>query len=121
MKLGITGTRRFANQEFIDNALDEVVTKIGPIECLVSGGAIGVDTTCEIWAMKRKIPIKQFKPDYDTHGRAAPFVRNKQIVDESDTLVGFPTSPRGSSHGTEHTIKEAEKKGIPIMIYEVTV
>jgi hypothetical protein len=123
VSLGITGTRKYADQKFIDKALDYVIAnyKDDKIECLVSGGAIGVDSACEIWAMKRNIPIKQFLPEYDKYGKSAPMIRNKQIVDASDLLAAFPTEPRGSSHGTENTIQHAEKKKIPIWIFPVKI
>ena len=44
------------------------------------------------------------------------FIRNQQIVDESDWLIAFPTK---ESKGTYDTIKKADKKGIIINIINV--
>jgi hypothetical protein len=120
-KLGITGTRSYAGQDYIDKMLDYVVENYcdGHVDYLVSGGARGVDSCGEIWAMKRGIAIKQYLPDYEQFGKSAPMIRDVSIAKECDQLVAFPTLPRGSSHGTEHTIKAAEKLNKKVWIYPV--
>ncbi|MDO4700541.1 MAG: hypothetical protein Q4A69_07655 [Moraxella sp.] len=48
-----------------------------------------------------------FKPNYQRHGRAAAFIRNRLIVDTADVLIAFWD---GKSTGTKYTIDYAKKQ-----------
>jgi predicted Rossmann fold nucleotide-binding protein DprA/Smf involved in DNA uptake len=122
IKLGITGTRFFNNYVLIKNELNKLYPNTQMIEVLVSGHARGVDTLCEQWAKEYKIPIDSHPPDWDTYGKGAAFIRNKEIVNISDELVGFPldsSSEHYPSKGTINTINEAKKQGKKIIIIPV--
>lgn len=82
-----------------------------PRECseIVYGGAKGVDTCAEEYAKKNGIKLSVFLPDYKKFGRAAPIVRNKQIVEYSDKVIAFCD---GESKGTLSVIKYCNKKGV---------
>ncbi len=73
---------------------------------IVSGGAKGVDLCAANYAKKNKIKLTEFLPEYELYSRAAPIVRNKEIVDYSDKIIAFWD---GSSKGTLSVIKYAEK------------
>lgn len=55
----------------------------------------------------------EFFPDYKRFKRAAPIVRNKEIVNYADKVLAFWN---GQSKGTKSTIDFARKKGKPIEI-----
>jgi transcription antitermination factor NusG len=118
MRIGITGSRKINDYNYIEKVMNHIKDhyQTGDIE-LISGGAIGVDTLCEQWAKKNGFKIKQFLPKYNEYGQRAPLVRNDLIVENSDILVAFPLLPRGSSHGTEYTIRVAEKKQLPVYVF----
>lgn len=80
---------------------------------IVSGGAKGADTLGEWWAEKEKLDVTRFPADWKTHGRAAGPIRNKQMAEYADYLVVFP-----GGGGTANMIKEAEKRGLPIIRFE---
>lgn len=75
-------------------------------EEIVSGGAVGVDTCAAEYAKKNGLKLTEFLPQYDRYGRAAPIVRNKEIVDYADKIIAFWD---GRSTGTLSVIKYAEK------------
>ena len=75
---------------------------------IVSGGAAGVDACAEDFAKEKGLKLTVFLPEYEKYGRAAPIVRNKQIVDYADKVVAFWD---GKSKGTLSVIKYAEKVG----------
>ena len=77
---------------------------------IVSGGAAGVDTCAAAYAKENGLKLTVFLPDYPRYGRAAPIVRNRQIVDYADRIVAFWD---GSSKGTASVIAYAEKVGKP--------
>ncbi len=91
-----------------------IVTDIGRYisdgDEIVSGGAKGVDTCAAEYAKENGIKLTVFLPQYECYGRAAPILRNKEIVDYADKMVVFWD---GSSKGTLSVIKYAQKMGKP--------
>jgi predicted Rossmann fold nucleotide-binding protein DprA/Smf involved in DNA uptake len=80
----------------------------------VSGGAIGVDTAAEEAARYYGLQQLIFKPDYELHGRQAPLIRNRTIVNNCDRLVAFRD---GKSTGTMHTVRLAEHARKPVDVF----
>lgn len=74
---------------------------------LLSGGAKGVDRIGEKWAFKRSVACHVCKPDYKRFRRAAPLIRNKQMVEACNEIVAFWD---GKSKGTEHVVKHGTAK-----------
>ena len=100
MKIAIVGSRDINK---ID--IERYITKEDEI---VSGGAKGVDTIAANYAKTNGIKITEFLPKYDLYGRAAPIIRNKEIVDYADKIIVFWN---GKSKGALSVIKYAEKTG----------
>lgn len=98
MKIAIIGSRSIKS---ID--LNEYVSDNDEI---VSGGARGIDTLAAEFARQRGIKLTEFLPEYEKYGKAAPIIRNKQIVDYADKVIAFWD---GKSKGTKHTVEYAEK------------
>jgi hypothetical protein len=82
--------------------------------CLVSGGAIGVDTIAERWADAHGIPKIILLPDYPRYGHAAPLVRDREIVDRADCVLAFWD---GVSHGTDYTVRYALSRHKPVELF----
>ena len=100
MKIAVIGSRN------IEEA--DIGRYISEGDEIVSGGATGVDTCAAEYVSKNGIRLTVFLPEYERYGRAAPIVRNKQIVDHADKVIAFWD---GSSRGTLSVIKYAEKTG----------
>ena len=83
------------------------------VEEIVSGGAVGVDFCAAEYAKNNGLKLTEFLPQYERYGRAAPFVRNKQIVDYADKIIVFWN---GNSKGTLSVIKYVQKIGKPFEI-----
>ncbi len=101
MKVAVVGSRAITNiliEEYLPSGTSEIV----------SGGAAGVDSCAAKYAKDKGLTLKEFLPDYERYGRAAPIVRNKKIVDYADIIIAFWD---GKSKGTESVIKYAEKAG----------
>lgn len=101
MKLAIIGSRGLNKVD-----LDRYVSK--EIDEIVSGGAVGVDRCAAEYAKRRSLKLTEFLPQYERYGRAAPIVRNKEIVDYADKVIALWN---GSSKGTLSVIKYAQKTG----------
>lgn len=84
---------------------------------LVSGGADGVDTIAHVeWRMFALGGAWIFKPDYATHGKSAPLVRNQKIVDMATEIHAWPAP---WSRGTWHTVRLAREAGKPCTVHEI--
>ena len=85
---------------------------------IISGGAKGVDSCVAEYARKNGLKLTVFLPEYDRYGRAAPILRNQEIVDYADKVIAFWD---GSSRGTLSVIKYAKKVGkdCEIIIYDM--
>ena len=100
MKIAVIGSRNVT--------VADIGRYISEGEEIVSGGAVGVDSCAAEYAKENGLKLTVFLPQYERYGRAAPIVRNKEIVDYSDRIVAFWD---GSSKGTLSVIKYAEKTG----------
>ena len=109
MRLAIIGTRDCKHIE-----IDSYVN-VSPTE-VVSGGAKGVDTYARFFAEGHNLPLTEFRPEYNKYGKSAPIIRNKQIVEYSDSILAFWD---GKSKGTQHVICYARKLGKPIKIIKI--
>ncbi len=110
MKVAVIGSRNINVdiQNYIQYGVDEIV----------SGGAKGVDSCAAAFARKKGIKLIEFLPEYEKYGRAAPIVRNKQIVDYADEVIAFWD---GKSKGTLSVIKYCEKTKTPCKIIKCDV
>ncbi|MEE1184568.1 MAG: hypothetical protein UHX92_00655 [Acutalibacteraceae bacterium] len=107
MKVAVIGSRELR----VDNLgkyLPEEVTEI------VSGGARGIDTSAREYALKNNIKLKEFLPEYEKYGRAAPLKRNMQIIDYADMVLAFWD---GKSKGTKFVIDNCKRIGKRVKIF----
>ena len=111
MKTIIAGGRNVTEADILESALDELPWQISEV---VSGGAKGVDQMGEEWAERNSIPVKQFKADWKTYGRAAGPKRNEQMAEYAEALLAIWD---GQSKGTANMIKNAEKQGLTVHVF----
>lgn len=84
------------------------------IKEVVCGGAAGVDTSGEKWAKSEGVPVKYFNADWDTHGKAAGPIRNREMAKYANALLLLWD---GESPGSKNMKKEAEKENL--LFFEV--
>lgn len=117
MKLAVIGSRSFGDYDLLSFVLDEYCIEYDNNIKIISGGARGADRLAEKYAVDRDLDLQVFPADWDTHGKAAGFIRNKQIVDECDELVAFWD---GKSRGTLNSINHAKKQDKTVVIIDFT-
>ncbi|MCI8497085.1 MAG: DUF2493 domain-containing protein [Clostridiales bacterium] len=83
---------------------------------IISGGAKGVDSLAEAYAKEHHIPIRIFYPQYSIYGKAAPLVRNREIVQACDRLIAIWD---GTSRGTQYTVQYARTAGKEVVIHQI--
>jgi hypothetical protein len=110
MKLLIAGSRSIT-----DFDLSPYVTE--DIELIISGGAAGVDTLAEKYADEKRISKLIKRPNYKKYGKAAPLVRNREMVDIADRVLLIWDEV---SRGTKFTQNYAAQKGKELLVITVT-
>ncbi len=85
---------------------------------IVSGGAIGVDTSAHKYAISNGIKLTEFLPDYDRFGKVAPLKRNIQIIEYADIVLAFWD---GKSKGTSYVIDNCKRLGVKVRIFKKRV
>ena len=107
MKAAVIGSR-----ELIVNDLGKYLPQ--GVDCIVSGGALGVDSSAARFAKESGIRLLEFLPDYEKWGRRAPIIRNLDIIAAADIVLAFWN---GTSKGTEFVINQCLKQSKPIIVY----
>lgn len=111
-RVAIVGTRVYPH---LDRVRSYIAT-LPPDTTIVSGGALGVDSTAEQAARARGLDVLIFRADWQRDGKGAGLKRNTQIVESADVVVAFWD---GESAGTLDSIKKATKRNKKVVIYGV--
>lgn len=94
---------------------DELIPdRLGKKIIINQGEAPGPDRIAKKWAILKSVEQKPFPADWDNLGKPAGYIRNVQMIDDSDMLISFWD---GNSKGTKHTIDYALKKRKRVIIY----
>lgn len=113
MKTIIAGSRQGFTEARVRLHLDRFTHhRITEVVC---GGARGVDTFGERWALGRNLHVKYFFPDWSAYGFAAGFRRNREMADYADALIAFHAN---DSSGTGNMIREALKRGLAVTVVD---
>ncbi len=89
--------------------LDKVKAKYADV-VLVHGGGPGAEKIAAGWAERNGVHQIVCKPDWDAHGRAAPFRRNDELLSLLPKgVVAFP-----GSGITDNLVDKARSLGIPV-------
>lgn len=126
MKIAVTGSRALNDKPWVFAQLDNVLTeiqakyKLKHPPAILSGGALGVDTLSREWSEEKGLDFVLFKPYHLVDNKVEFetkyfFSRNRQLVDNADVVVCLWN---GVSHGTQHVMKYAEKKGKKLVIVQ---
>ena len=107
--VAIAGGKDVTDPGAVFDRLDKVRAKYADM-VLVHGGGPGVERIAAQWAEKNGVHQVVCKPDWDRHGRAAPFRRNDELLNllPKGVLV-FP-----GSGITENLADKARQLGIPV-------
>ena len=108
--VAIAGGKDVANPAAVIERLDKARAKYSDM-VLVHGGGPGVEKIAASWAERNGVHQVVCKPDWDRHGRAAPFRRNDELLNLLPKgVIAFP-----GSGITENLVDKARQLGIPVM------
>ncbi len=108
--VAIAGGKHVDDPAAVIAKLDQTRAKYADI-VLVHGGGPGVEKIAARWAEQNGVDQVVCKPDWDRHGRAAPFRRNEELLNLLPKgVIAFP-----GSGITENLVDRARQLGIPVM------
>jgi len=110
MKVIIAGSRTISDFFVVKTAIEKSGFEITEV---VSGNAAGVDRLGERWAVQNNILITKFPADWNKHGKAAGFIRNREMAEYADALIAVWN---GESAGTKDMIDQMKQRGKPIFV-----
>lgn len=118
MRIAVTGSRDWNDQALLDVAL---IRYLRPGSHLHVGDARGADAMA--WALAHTlagVEATRYEADWQTHGKAAGPMRNRELLDESraQLLVAFKWGHEG--RGTDDCIKAACERHIPVLLIQHT-
>lgn len=111
----IAGSRDFADYHLLCEKCDRVLSRIS-IGChivIVSGTARGADRLGERYARERGYELRRFPADWQTYGKQAGYLRNRQMSENADVLIAFWD---GQSRGTKSMIDLANHRGLGVCV-----
>ena len=107
--VAIAGGKDVADPGAVIRMLDRTRAKHADM-VLVHGGGPGVERIAAQWAERNGVHQVVCKPDWDRHGRAAPFRRNEELLNLLPKgVIAFP-----GSGITENLVDRARQLGIPV-------
>jgi len=109
MKYAVIGSRNFKDWFYFCQIMPQFIP-----ETIISGGAIGADSFAAKYAKMKNIPLVEFIPDWEKHGKSAGFKRNVLIVSAADEVIAFWD---GKSAGTRHSIDIAKNQGKKVHVF----
>ena len=107
--VAIAGGKQVANADAIIARLEKAKEKYADL-ILVHGGGPGVERIAAQWADRSGVHQVVCKPDWNAHGRAAPFRRNDELLNLLPKgVIAFP-----GSGITDNLVDKAVALGIPV-------
>jgi predicted Rossmann fold nucleotide-binding protein DprA/Smf involved in DNA uptake len=107
MKVAIIGSRKIESKEFIFSNIDKYKSEISAI---ISGGAVGVDSIAKSYAQSNNIQLLEYIPNYAKFGKAAPLIRNRQIIDSCEMVLAFwDTKSKGTKYAMDYAKKQNKR------------
>ena len=108
--VAITGGKSVADADAIWSTLDLAKAKHGDM-VLLHGGGPGVEKIAASWAEARGVNQVVCRPDWQAHGKAAPFRRNDELLNLLPKgVIAFPGSGISGN-----LVDKARQLGIPVM------
>ena len=102
--------RPSADADAVWSTLDRTREKYGDM-VLLHGGGPGVEKIAASWADARGVHQLVCRPDWNAHGKAAPFRRNDELLNlPPKGVIAFP-----GSGITGNLVDKARQLGIPVM------
>lgn len=112
-KVIIAGGRDFQDYDTLCRICDFMLQNKSEVE-VVCGMARGADLLGKKYALERGLKVAEFPADWESHGKKAGPIRNKQMAEYANALIAFWD---GKSSGTANMISLARKMELPLKVH----
>ncbi|MDE2807321.1 MAG: DUF2493 domain-containing protein, partial [Gemmatimonadota bacterium] len=107
--VAITGGKTVSDADAVWTTLDSARAKYGDM-VLLHGGSPGIEKIAASWAEARGVNQVVCRPNWNAHGKAAPFRRNDELLNLLPKgVIAFP-----GSGITGNLVDKAKQLGIPV-------
>lgn len=113
INLGIVGSRTYTDRDLMFAWLDRIHIELGPFDRIVTGDSNGPDLLAKQWGNINGIDIKVCYADWTRKGNQASYLRNINIIENSDFIIAFWD---GDSKGTAHAIRITRTLNKPLLV-----
>jgi hypothetical protein len=113
MRILVCGSRIWTDRDKIREVLSRFDAEAGVV--LMHGGAYGADSIAGDIGAELGFIVEVYPALWNVHGKAAGPIRNIQMLEVGPDLVIAFWDWR--SRGTQHTITQAERRGIKVEIH----
>ena len=121
MRILVCGSRDWPHRDMIRRRLQQIIDgwPVGSDEpTLMHGDARGADTMAAEEGLELGFWVEAHPADWARHGKRAGILRNLAMLDLApDLVLAFQ---RNRSRGTQHTIDEANRRGIPCEVFHAS-
>ena len=114
MKVLVCGDRNWTNREAIRAWLCKL--QDWDYTTVIEGEARGADTIAKEEAQRIGMRVLKYPAQWNTYGRAAGPIRNREMLDQCPDLVLAFHSDLSKSKGTADCVREARKRGIKVEV-----
>ena len=114
-RIVIGGYRNFNNYEIFKNFVDLCVGQETGITIL-SGHCKGTDLMAERYAKEKGFALEIYPADWKKYGKAAGPIRNRQMVENADTVIAFVSK---TASGTKNLIENAKRLNKELFIKDI--
>lgn len=114
-RLLISGSRKWDLPVTLKMLIHNVWTVYPELTIVHGDCPQGADAMAREFAEEYGIPEERYPADWKTYGKAAGYIRNKQMVDTKPDYAIFFI--RGESRGTKNCLELAREAGIPHVIF----
>lgn len=113
LNLGVVGSRTYTDKDLMFAWLDRLQKELGPFDRIITGDSNGPDILAKFWGNSNNIEIKVCYADWTRQGNQASYLRNINIIENSDLVVAFWD---GDSKGTAHAIRITRSLNKPLLV-----
>lgn len=114
----ISGDRHWGTYLTEAVKLHDRLSQLPPGTIVLHGAAKGADTLAGTFATALGLIVIPFPANWDTYGKSAGPIRNREMLDcKPDLVIGFHRSI-WTSKGTLDCLQEAAKRGIPVELIQ---
>jgi hypothetical protein len=114
-RIVIGGYRNFNDYEIFKDFVDLCIRDKTEITIL-SGHCKGTDLMAERYAKEKGFALEIHPADWKKYGKAAGPIRNRQMVENADTVIAFASE---TATGTKNLIQNAKKLDKELFVKDV--